>query len=93
MIRYLHRLFLEIGREISGIWIFATAIVIWISFPSAILFGSLVASYWVAKWLEVGNLLVFVIAIPIAIFLLAYVWLPYVRPAADRAAKALLENP
>lgn len=93
MIRYLHHLFLEVGREISVIWIFPAAIIIWVSFPVAVFCASIVAAYWLTQWLGIGIWLLFATAIILAVFLFVYVWYPYVRPAADRAAKAILENP
>lgn len=89
----IHHFMLDAGKQVSALWIFFVALIIWVSFPVAILLASFLGAIEIASWFDGGKPLLFVFAIIIAIVLAVYVWHPYVRPAADRAAQALLEGP
>lgn len=89
----LHRALLGIGKQIAALWCFGVAVILWVSLPLAICVGAAVFGQWVSRTAGGGALVFLASTLTLGVFLAVYVWQPYVRPVAGRAAETMLKLP
>jgi len=91
---FLHRVgavLLKIGAKIAEFWLLLVVVVLHASFAISALIVSVTLGWWTMKWTDGGPVVFAIVALLLGIFLSAYVWVPYVRPAVARAGEVLTD--
>jgi hypothetical protein len=86
-----HQILLSAGKGIGSIWIMLGVAMIWASFPvAALAFSNFVAAE-ISHSFGGGALTYFGAFLILVSFFGVYVWHPYIRPATEAAALALMD--